>query len=487
MRGGTLYKTLSLLEIEQMPRLLRFVSSPYFNSEVEKAESPTVILCNYLIERLPIDEDELIDENDLFEQLFPSKKFVQGKVDKVMSALLKLVRLFIIYENSEFNEEINQSLILAKFFRMKDWDEKFSSEIIKIKGILKNAVLKDENLYFQTLAAEQEIHAFENRKNYRKGDVNLSTLLISLDQFYLYNKYKYSMLLIQQQRFVEVKLDEGILKTNYIREGVSKNIFEKNLTLNIYELMLQLLNGESENLLFLFNKVQLFIEANIHLLTLQEVKDMQAYLRNFCTAQHNLGDINFLDRLFQLYQHNLENGYIHDDGKINASTFVNIVSVGLRLKKYEWVKGFLDKNKGKIYGTHYTEEVYNLNAANYFFHVKDYEQSWVLLDWTFEDIYLKLASKRLEVKILFEQNLLDMLDSKVNALKVYLSRTDKMVISTTIKKMNTAFLNYLSQILNPNTLHNRMRILKIKEKILAQKAVAEREWLLEKVEELLQK
>ena len=90
----------------------------------------------------------------------------------------------------------------------------------------------------------------------------------------------------------------------------------------------------------------------------------------------------------------------------------------------------------------------------------------------------------MELKILFEQREVDFLDSKVSAFKAYISRTSPELISSQFKKMNFNFANFLAQINHPKTLHDHKRQGKIEQKIHATESVAEREWLLEKLEEL---
>ena len=145
---------------------------------------------------------------------------------------------------------------------------------------------------------------------------------------------------------------------------------------------------------------------------------------------------------------------------------------------------FLAAHEGKIFGTNYPDEVFKLNQANYFFHLQQYDKAWQLLEWNFEDIYLKLAAKRIEVKLLDEQQDVDLLDSRLNALKVFVHRASPDVISDLIKEMNNAFVRFMQQLLNPSTTHDKKRVEKIRQRIVEESTVAEREWLFEKLTEL---
>lgn len=186
-----------------------------------------------------------------------------------------------------------------------------------------------------------------------------------------------------------------------------------------------------------------------------------------------------------MYQLHLEKGYLYqEDDLLNLSTFGNLVTMGLKLEQFDWVYNFIESCKGKITGTDAPEDIYSFNVAQYYFAIKDYDSSLDSLSFNFEDLYYKMAAKRLELKVYYEMQS-ELLESRMDAFKILTFRLSKKMLSTTHQKANNNFIDLLKQIINPKTKGNTGRIEKLIEKINNQKkTLSEKEWLLDILESM---
>ena len=100
-----------------------------------------------------------------------------------------------------------------------------------------------------------------------------------------------------------------------------------------------------------------------------------------------------------------------------------------------------------------------------------------------DDTYYKIASKRLEIMVYYEMRS-PILESKMTAFKVYLFRVSHKLLPDLAQQGNNNFIDILKQIYNPLTLGNDNRIDKLILKINQKRGIVEREWLLQKLEEL---
>lgn len=480
MLGSTLVKTLKLFDQAQLKRLEQFVSSPYFNPEIEKGKSSTLRLLEILTDTLSNKEDAALTKQKVFQLLFPDRKFSDSTIEKIKVSLLKLIRKFISFENLR-EMEFYSILNLAEFYRVNGWKEKFNSEVKKARRFLSDTSIRDEIHYHKLLQLELIEYQFQNDNNRRQGDLNLPNMLNTLDIFYLLAKYKYAGLLSQQRKYVDVDFEE-IISIGSIK--LKKASFDKYSLLKMYKCLLELISNNSKEVTGKYNLAKDLIEENQKYIPDEEYKILRAFLRNFCTAQRNLGRNNFLSLLFQLYKEDLDYGRLYVENKIQASAVVNITVVGLLLNEHEWVWNFLQNHKGEIIGAERPEEVYNLSLANYYFNIKEYDKAEELLNWGYIDIYYILNARRIEIKVLYETKQFDRLDSKLNAFKVFVFREKNKQRNSFSFEMNNAFLKFLYQILTPSTMKNEKRITKIEDKIKNEIAVADKEWLLEKLEEL---
>lgn len=483
MQNSQLVSTLKLFDSGQWKALGKFIRSPFFSNEADKKGGAVLSLFQYLKSNVGKPGATVLARENVFGHVFPGAEFNGNALAKAMSSLYKLVKRFISYSCMNAEDEFHQELALARFYREKHWDERFLSVIRNLTKIIGEYSDRGEDYYWRQFLLQQEIYLFENSRNQRKGDLNLPAVIDNLDYFYLLSKFKYRGVFGQQKKFVALDHVEPV-STEHLRKTCAADIRTRLPILAIYEQILSLLLGEKDNIDAAISRYRAILKKNKRIISEDELKHFHSFLRNFCTAQVNSGRPEYLRVLFELYQEHLEMGTLYEKGGLLASTFLNIVTVGSRVGQFDWIEGFLKSHKDRIIGTDYPGEVYNFNLAWYFFYREKYDEAWSLIGGNYEDIYYKLAAKRMEVKILYEQEDYDLIDSRVNAFKVFISRTSPKLLSGNVKKMQNAFINVLQQILHPVTLSNVRRIEKIEQRIMEYERIADREWLLEKINKL---
>ena len=111
------------------------------------------------------------------------------------------------------------------------------------------------------------------------------------------------------------------------------------------------------------------------------------------------------------------------------------------------------------------------------------EAERLLGQYNFREMFYKLAARRLELKLYFE-TASPLLDARLDAFKIFVHE-QKSILPPDKIAPNNHFADLLRQIVAPKTLGNITRIRKIQENLTVKKAVAEREWLAEKLEALL--
>jgi len=214
------------------------------------------------------------------------------------------------------------------------------------------------------------------------------------------------------------------------------------------------------------------------------LKILYGLLRNIIIKQHNLGAKHLLPEIFNLHRTHLEEGYLSFDQGILPSIFKNIVTMGLRVKAFDWVFQFLTNYKDKLEGAENSNDVYDYNMASYYFAIQEYDQALALLADQYEDIYYKIAARRMELKIYYETQS-DLLDPKIDSFKVYVFRLSKKQILDHKRSSNNHFINFLRQLRNPRTIHDVRKLEKLEQKMLDTALLTEKDWLIDKVQEYL--
>ena len=216
----------------------------------------------------------------------------------------------------------------------------------------------------------------------------------------------------------------------------------------------------------------------------ESLQEFYTYLRNVCTlviaAGNEQVEIEFT--LHELYKDNLARGYLHNEGRLLPSRYWAVSSNAVRVKEFVWALDFIEKYKFELIGENETQDIYRLNLANYLFGVGRFSECLdnIAANSPFVD-YL-LNGKRLEIKAHYELQS-ELLPFKLEAFKVFLSRTSPKLLSEPQRQIHLDFANLLHQLIYSTPGDPKRSDLLIK-RIQEKKQAAEWRWLLEKAKAL---
>ncbi len=479
MYTSKLLEILQALDKTEVKRLSHFLRIPYF-VKLKQRQKAIALLDYILIHREKGAPGALTKEN-VFQQIFPGELYASNKIDKLMARLLKAAKQFIVYQYSNLEEDENEQLLtLAKFYRKKELDKYFQRCIAQLKKNQRSFVQKDKEYFFRQYLIEQEITDQASLYNNRRDDLNLPNTLKSLDAFYLCTKLEYACWSLAQNISTPLEVEKSLDLLDLLLPQIEKDYLDHNPLVSLYYQAYQLLRKgmDREKL----DRLQTLLEDCAQIIPREQLQALQAIYRSFIIRAFNQGEEEKTQEIFLLYKKQLEEGYLYQQGGIYPGMVRNIVTFGLKAHAYAWVEQFLKNHQHKIIGTKNPKEVYQFNLASYFFALKKYEETLKHLVGYEEDTYYKIAAKRLELQVYFETQS-DLLETKMMAFKVYIYRVSKKILPPEPFKRNNNFINLLRQINSPQLFKNEKKIQKLITKIHDLGAVVEREWLLEKLME----
>jgi hypothetical protein len=160
---------------------------------------------------------------------------------------------------------------------------------------------------------------------------------------------------------------------------------------------------------------------------------------------------------------------------LSRFTYRNVVTIGLVMRAFDWVENFIHEFRDRLEKRH-RESMFSFNLARLEYERRNYGAALQLLQKSeYADLLLNLAAKTVVLKIFFETDETDALESHLAAMQRFIRRK---------KIMGYHRENYL------NLIHFTRRLLEVfekkelealREEIAGAKAVAEREWLLGQV------
>lgn len=478
--GVKLFKLLQLFTKEELTQIRLFLQSPFFVKGYKN--SRLLVLFEVLVQSLN-NKEEKFDLEEIYQTVFPNESIISGKLEKEISKLFKLIEQFIEFKFSdEHYDEKTRLLAQASFFRQRNATNFFQSKIKRAQKKIEKSSSKDASYFYSQYLLEKEVELYNSQFNTRLDDLNLPSTLVKLDVFFFYNRLKSTVSLLAQNIHTKVEYTSAIqlieLSESLLREAEYLQI----PIIQVYFKAYQLLKSYGEEDQQIFKEFKQLLTEHSKTISENELKSLQTLLRIYSVSQYNSGKNEYLKESFKLYQEHLEAGYLYYENKIIPPTLKSIVTLGLRLGEHEWVYEFLKGHRQKIAGTHQPKEVYNSNLAYYYFQTGVYEKALDLLSDEYEDYYYKIGGKRMEIMIFYEQQS-SLLEHRIDAFKMFIFRISKKNLPPRSKQASNNFIDILKAIINPKTLKNETRIEKIRNSIFEKKVVADKEWLLQKLEE----
>lgn len=485
MKKSELVQTLFALRAEQLKELKRFADSDLVNRGSRRIH--VAALLRHLVRLHPDVEQEGLLQANVWKALFGKKAFDKSELSKIASDALSVVKEFIIQEEHSRTAEIDRLLLLAQFYYEKDLDKFYKQTAAEIRRKLESARLPDRWSHLEAFRLEELQIERESKFYLRKEDLSLPAAFYHLDLFYLLSKLRLVCALAIHSQLAPIA---DVPLHNWLESDAK--LLDRYVHLPAIDIWLtafRMFNAQDENA---FARLCELMDTHQAELSFYDLRELSTNLRLFCNRKFLAsGEQAVLHQLFGLQAKHLERGYLQvENGKIPQSTLLNLVSVGIKLKRFPEVEKALATVGSNIIGADTPDRTIALNRALLAFaQGKIAEAHEMIPSHDFEDVQYQIVCRVLWMKIWYETDELDRLESEINTFRVYVHRAceEKKIITPARKEVNFAFLRFLSSLLKFKFTRPRDQILEKIAELNEKKTVADREWLLEKMENLLKR
>jgi hypothetical protein len=193
--------------------------------------------------------------------------------------------------------------------------------------------------------------------------------------------------------------------------------------------------------------------------------------------------VQFMEELFSIYLMQVQQKWLIGGGVVHYRTLNNIVFVSLYLKKTDWAKNFIRDHINYVV-PEARDAVYQYNLSRVEFSEGRFSDCLVRLSqMDLFDTQMALGSKRIQLKVYYELGETELMDSGINALRVYLHRVKG--VSDSFKNLHHLFTNVLNRLYKVKSGNKQKEALeKVKEEIESQRFIPEYDWFVAKVREL---
>jgi len=470
MRNTFLLEIIMAFEEEDQAEFKLFLESRVFQKEASTQEIR--VLYETILLAAPDFSDEKLDKIVVFQSVFPGRAFLAGKLDKLMTDLKKLLRLYALIKGYISKEnEAEQNIAWASWLRKKNLEERFRLAVNKLKS--RKAEESVEEFAIRIKIAEEECK-WESSHNYFFSDLGIPQLIYQLDLYYLAFKTDLSNRLLLQQKVANLATFEA-------RRNEQKDYETKSSLLIMLEKINQILQKETPSVADIKEFAGLLEQKKENAAT-DVVGQYFTTLRNLCTLLIDSGKMEYVPILHQIHRNSMAEGNLLHFGKIEANSYLNVVQIAARAKEVAWAKQFIEGYKALIHGGDQDAFFYRYSMACCLFAEGRFSESLDLVPDEASSNYYHLMTRRLELKAYYELNS-ELFTYKLDAFRKFIERTAPKSIAANLRTMNLNFIHVLNQLIQspPKDKDRAAKILRrIKEKTL----ICDRSWLMEKANAL---
>jgi hypothetical protein len=452
-----LFLVLNSLTSQERRSLEKFLQSAFFNNRKQ-----VLSLYQFLQQKKQPPSKESI-----FQELFPNEKYKDEKVRLVMSLLLKKIEQFLSYQYQQEQDFMNNRN-LALVYQNKKLYKLFGQTIKNTRKQEEEQTYRNGQHYFNKYLIG--LDEYNLSATVRTMEHNLQEVSDSLDTSFIILKLQQACLSISHQAVYQQDYQLGMIDLilKYVRD---KELYQLPAIGIYYHCFLALSSIDAtEN----FKQFKYLLFEFRKLFPKSEWRDLFVLATNICIRIINDGDISYLKEILELYKKGLATAALLENGILSRFVYQNITTSGLRTGDFDWTRQFLIDYKEKV-EKNYRESAFRFNMARLAYHQKKYTQALDLLrDADQEDMLINLYSKSLLLKIYYETEAFKLLDSFLDAFKIYLRRKNIIPLHKNYYKRMIYYTQKLMKV-NPYDKEAKQRL---KERIEAEKDLRDKGWLL---------
>ncbi len=472
---------LTVLSPSERLQLKEYAAIPHFNGGTRRNYVwPLLEWCHY---HLSENSDADLHPSEAYNYLFPDETPVEGKLEKVMVDAQKFVRTVMhtwYYLRSE--NEFQQMYDLSEVLRQRGLEPRQVQILNRLEKQQRDTLQHHQYYFHQQYLLEHAIFDRESLYNKRKGDLNIPKVLDALESHRHLNELPLLNVYLLQKRISSLEVT-GRMQTYIDSYTIPEHVLDASprirVQFTIYCMLVkdQLESADAQHLFEMLLKYEEYMDADA-------LQQFYTYLRNFCVMilLDNPEAEGIYEVLSSLYRDNLDRGFLHHEGKLHPSRYLAVSEYAARAKQHDWALDFIEKYRDELIGENETRDIYRLNMAYYLFGVGRFDECLGQIPDTSPYTDYLIAGKRLEIKCMYELNH-ELLPFRLDAFRVFLSRTSHKMIPDHIRQKNMEFVNMVAQFI-ASVKGDRDRSARLMERLREKKQAFEWLWLAEKAREM---
>ncbi|WP_143473684.1 hypothetical protein [Flavilitoribacter nigricans] len=400
-----------------MTRFREFVHSPYFNKHRDVRA-----LTQYLDSCYPEFSAFQCDRYRVYKKVFPRKAHDQGKLAVVFTYTYRLAEQFLAQEMLRSGEAETNHLLLRGMRQVKAF-ELYQKVLDRSGAQLENAGEQSSTHWWHRYQMASERDYFLNHIIAKRDLSGLNVMEEQLDRFYLAEKLKNAVEAQVRRNMVKVETESRMLDSAVREVAENLEVYRNIPAIYLYYKLFEMLREKDHR--HYYEALQ-ELKSGESCFPPPERASLYNYFQNYCIREINQNNLEFLQELFRLYQSQLEQELLLEEGYLSEWHYKNIVTVGLRLEELDWVHEFIRTYRDRL-RPEVADNAYRFNLAAYYHEAKVYGKVLdLLIKVEYRDPRYNLGAKALLLRTYYELEEDEALYSLVDSFLQYLQRNQKM-------------------------------------------------------------
>ncbi|MEZ4984583.1 MAG: hypothetical protein R2795_06055 [Saprospiraceae bacterium] len=472
MKNSSIIEVIRTLDKKEWKEFAKWLDSSFFNQRQDVAD-----LFQYLSVPRHLEDDKFLDKERIYRKLFPNEPFDDAKFRQTTHFLLKQLEQFLAFR--EIQEDTHaMDMALIKALRKRKASSLFHRKFNTLQrtGLGNNQLLDGDGLHYRfVLLSEHYTHMLAT--NQAKNE-HLQEASLAFDLKFMAEKLKQACLELSHNRVFKTNFEVQLIQ-EIVLAIHEKPAFLDYPAIAIYYYGYQIQQkgeGRDDD----YFRLKEAIAHHESIFSADEQTHIYRMILNYCIERMNKGAAAFIREGFEIYKKGLSSGFLLQDGILAFITFLNIGSAAIRLKEYDWVRSFVNTY------TPYLEEQHRENGAQYTlgklaFEQKRYDEAMNLLfRFDSKHLLLTLNARVMMVKIYYEQDEYDALESLLESTKTYLKRKENIGYQKAVFENMIRLTRKLVRI-NP---YDKSKREELRREIENTNPLTERAWLLEQLDKM---
>lgn len=456
----------AVLSEKEVVRFGKFLHSPYFNRRDDVSA-----LFGILQKESKNGLDGLTKEA-VFAHLFPAEPFDRARFNYLVNFFAERLEQFLACEEL-LNDRFQNRLLRCRAFRRRGLLAHFDANARALARDHAASRLRNAGWCLFEYQLQNEI--FARQILHRRGvPTNLDVATGALSNFFLLENMRWSatahsLASLSREARAPVPL---AAETHDVAAGTAEA--DNPAVALTYAGLRALADPEDE---IHFQRLKTLLRAHVGLFPPDEGRDLYMAAINFAIRRHNRGERVYTREAFELYREALEAGLLTENGVLPKYTFINILNLAQLVGEHAWARDFLDRGRALLPPAE-RDNVWRYAQAGYHFRRSEYQPVLELLRAVeFSEVFIHLDARKMLIRSYYELGEWPALASLLDSFKAYLRRQKDLGYH------RESYLNFVkfTQKLMKTAGKRAAARRRLAEQIRTAAAVAEREWLMEKL------